>query len=104
MILWALARLLALGEEDGLQLFGGLLERYAENGDTVYFAENFRFVDKLVLHPVVEEKGLRFSRERIQIDGGMRLVGKVSDKDLSFGALLAADKDENQAQLAKALF
>ena len=100
----ALARLLALEEEDSLQLFGGLLERYAEEGDTVYFAENFRFVDKLVLHPVVEEKGLRFSSERIQIDGGMRLVGKVSDKDLSFGALLAADKDENQAQLAKALF
>lgn len=54
--------------------------------------------------PVVEKKKLKISAQRVEIDGGMRLVGETSDKDLSYGALLAADKDEYQAELAKALF
>ena len=47
---------------------------------------------------------MKISDTRLDLDGGMRLVGKVSDKDLTYGALLAADKDANQANLAKELF
>ena len=100
----ALQKLLALNKEDAVRMCDNLLCRYAETGDTVYFAENFKYTDAIVSLPVCKEKNLQFAKERIAIDGGMRLIGKIADKDLSFGALLSADRDENQASLAAALF
>ncbi len=100
----ALQKLIALGKEDTLLMCKNLLEKYAEAGDTVYFAENFKYAAEVERLPVCEKKGLRFAKERLPLDGGMKLIGDVADKDLSFGALLAADKDECQATLAKALF
>ena len=100
----ALQKLLALPKEDAVILCENLLCQYAEMGDTVYFAQNFKYAETVETLPVCKEKGLTFAKEKIAIDGGMRLVGKVADKDLSFGALLSADRDEHQAGLAKALF
>lgn len=100
----ALLRLVGLEKEDCLKLTAALLEKYAEKGDVVFFAENFRYVKEASALPIVEKRGLKIADERLPIDGGMRLVGKVSDKDLSYGALLATDKDANQAELAKELF
>ncbi len=100
----ALLRLVALEKEDCLKLAASLLEKYAEAGDEVFFAENFKYAEDVARLSVVEKKGLKLSERRLPLDGGMRLVGKVSDKDLSYGALLATDKDEHQAELAKKLF
>ena len=100
----ALQNLIALSKEDTLCMCKNLLEKYAETGDTVYFAENFKYASEVERLPVCEKKGLHFAKQRISMDGGMKLVGEIADKDLSFGALLAADKDEYQATLAKALF
>ena len=44
------------------------------------------------------------AKESQEIGGGLRLIGKVSDKDLSFKALVLADRDKNQASLARELF
>lgn len=38
----------------------------------------------------------------MEIDGGIFLKGKISDKDLSYGALLALDREEYQAKIAAA--
>ena len=100
----ALARLLSLEKAEMLKWTSALLERYAEAGDTVFFAENFKYAEEVVALPVVEKKSLKISLQRLPLDGGMKLVGEKSDKDLSFGALLAADQDASQAQLAKELF
>ena len=100
----ALGRLRALEKEDCIKLFTRLLEAYAETGDTVYLAESFAYEKELSILPIVAQRNLRFATERIDIDGGMKLVGEKSDKDLSFGALLTADKEENQAALAMELF
>lgn len=100
----ALERLKTLSKEDCLQLYSTLLDTYAEEGDAVYFAANFAYAKEIANLPIVEQRKLRVSMETLDIDGGLRLIGKVSDKDLSFGALLAADKEENQAQLARELF
>lgn len=54
--------------------------------------------------PVMAEKNLTISSRRIEIDGGFRLRGVSSDKDLSYGALLAADRDEYQADMAAEIF
>lgn len=100
----ALLRLVALDKEDCLKLATALLEKYAEQGDEVFFAENFKYAKEVSALPVVQKRGLSVSSTRLPLDGGMRLVGKVSDKDLSYGALLTTDKDAHQADLAKELF
>lgn len=100
----ALERLVALPKADALALTDRLLKAYAETGDTVYFAKNYAFVEDAVLLPVVKAKNLDFSRERIAADGGFLLKGKTSDKNLTYGVLLAADRDEYQASIAKELF
>ena len=100
----ALERLVKASKEDSVALVKRLLTAYAEIGDEIVFAENFAYVEEVKILPVIKEKNLRVSEKRIAIDGGLRLVGKTSDKDLSYGALLLADKEENQSALALKIF
>ncbi|MBR2341108.1 MAG: hypothetical protein IKA72_01695 [Clostridia bacterium] len=100
----ALQRLLSLEKEDCLALYSALLEKYAEPNDEVFLAKNFAYEQEFRVLPVIEKRGLTVSKDRIDIEGGMRLVGKLADKELSFTALLAADKERNQAELARKLF
>ena len=100
----ALDKLINLSKEECLRLVTALLKKYAESGDELFFAENFKFVDEVKILPIVKEKGLKIAKTKLPLDGGMKLIGEVSDKDLSYGALLATDRDENQAELARKLF
>jgi V/A-type H+-transporting ATPase subunit E len=100
----ALGRLLEASQEEQIRLVETLLEVYAEEGDEVCFANNFRYQDEVKILPIVAEKKLSFAGETLAIDGGLRLRGKISDKDLSFGALLAADRENYQADLAAKIF
>jgi len=100
----ALNRLVCLEKADALALTEKLLERYAEEGDEVVFAETFPFVEEVCTLPVYERKKLVVSAKRLPHLGGMRLVGEKSDRDLSFGALLDADREQYQSALARALF
>lgn len=97
-------RLIGLEKEDALSLANSLLTEYAEEGDIVFFAENYKYVAEVALLPIIKQRGLEISTQRIAIDGGFILQGKKSDKDLSYNALLAADRDEHQAAIAKELF
>ncbi len=100
----ALGSLLALPKEDAIKLVGALLEKYAEAGDELFFAENFKYAEEVSILPVIKAREITISKQRLAIDGGIKLVGKVSDKDLSYKALLATDKDRYQADLARKLF
>lgn len=100
----ALDKLLSLGEGECLSLTDKLLNSYAEEGDEIVFAENYRYPERAAALPVVRERNLKISRDRAKIDGGLLLRGAVSDKDLSFGALLSADREEYQADIAAELF
>lgn len=100
----AKVRLIEASKEDCLALFSILLGKYAEEGDEIWLAENFKYEDGLKLLPVLKERNLTVAKERLPLDGGMRLKGKICDKDLSFGALLAADREKHQAALAAKLF
>ena len=100
----AFARLKGLDEEDALALAGRLLEEYAEEGDEILFAADYPYAAFVARLPVVAEKKLTLSPERGEIGGGFVLRGKTSDKDLSYGALLAADREEHQAEIAAELF
>lgn len=100
----ALSRLMSLSKEDSVALIARLLEAYAEEGDEVYFSKNFAYEEEAKLLPVFAEKKLRVSLEKLSIEGGVRLKGEKADKDLSYAALLQADKEEYQAELAKKIF
>ena len=100
----ALSRLLELSKEDSVKLVSSLLKQYAEEGDEIIFAENFAYAEEIKRLPVIEERGLTLAQERLPLSGGVRLRGRLSDKDLSYGALLLADREDNQAKIAAELF
>lgn len=101
----ALERLNALEKQAALRLADTLLRKYAEEGDEVVFAPDYRFRAEVGKLPVVKEKNLIVSpKETKKIEGGFILCGKTADKDISYGALLAADREENQAELAAKIF
>jgi vacuolar-type H+-ATPase subunit E/Vma4 len=100
----ALERLVTLDKEDAVLLSERLLTKYAEKGDEIVFAENFKFVTEIALLPIVEELGLTISKERIKLSGGFLLKGVKADKDLSYTALLSADREAHQAELAREIF
>lgn len=97
-------RLVKADKEDSIAFVEKLLEKYAEEGDEAFFAKDFRYLDDVKILPVVKKKGVKISDERIAIDGGFCLKGAICDKDLSFDAILKADRDEYQAKLAAELF
>ncbi len=101
-------RLRNLSEEDTLKLFGRLLSSYAEEGDSVVFADDFGYVDQVALLPVFLQRKLSVLKaekaQGVHVDGGLYLVGKTADKDLTFDALLKADFEERQAEIVNALF
>ena len=100
----ALKSLQELGKAEGVHLVSKLLEEFAEEGDEVMFAENFKYAQDVSKLDVVKEKKLKISAKRAEIDGGVLLIGKNSDKNLSFSALLAADREEHQAEIAARIF
>lgn len=102
-------RLIDLGEEETLALFNRLLCLYAEEGDAVIFADGFRYTEGVKLLPVFAGKKLKAVYDGaafagVKIDGGLYLAGKTADKDLSFDALLKADREENESRIAAELF
>ena len=100
-------RLFGLNEEETLFLFNRLLCAYAEEGDKVIFADGFAYEKAVTLLPVFTQKKLTVpsgGQNSATIDGGMYLVGKTADKDLSFNALLKADRAENESDVASFLF
>ncbi len=100
----ALAQLLALGRHESVALAERLLKENAEAGDEIVFAENFSYAAEVTKLPVVRERGLTVCGKREKFSGGFILRGKHSDKDVSFGAILAADREEHQAEIARAIF
>lgn len=100
----ALAKLVALDKSASLSLADRLLSGYADEGDEIVFAQNYKYAAEVAALDTVKKKKLKISGEKREMDGGFILRGKSSDKDLSYGALLAVDREENQAAIAAAVF
>jgi vacuolar-type H+-ATPase subunit E/Vma4 len=100
----ALKKLVDLNAEDTLAWVGRLLEAYAEEGDVIYFAQNFLYAEKVMSLAVVAKKKLTSAKERVNLSGGFLLKGKDSDKDLSYAKLLADDKEENAGTVLRGLY
>ena len=100
----ALGRMISLSEEECLALTDRLLKAYAEEGDEIFFAASYLYIPAAARLPVVTEKKLKISAEKAAVRGGFVLRGTASDKDLSYETLLAADRDEHQADIASEIF
>ena len=100
----ALGLLVALDKPTALYLAEKLLKAYADDGDEIIFAENYRYAQDVMKLPVVKEKNLKQSSKTAKIDGGFTLCGVNSDKNLSYGSLLSADREERQAEIALQIF
>lgn len=87
-----------------LALTRELLERFAEEGDEIVFAGGFPCTAEVSKLKVVSDRKLKITFGAADIDGGFVLRGAKSDKDLSFGALLAADRAEHEAEIAAEIF
>ncbi len=100
----ALAALLCLERREAVSLSERLLREYAEEGDEIVFSKEFPYCGEVAKLSVAVQKKLTVSEERPDLGGGFVLRGKTSDKDVSYRALLAADREAHQAEIARALF
>ena len=100
----ALAALVGLNKKDSVALAERLLSAHAEKGEEILFSLQYPYVDEVMALPIVKKLALTASSERVELGGGFVLRGKTCDKDLSYPALIEADRSAHQAELATALF
>lgn len=100
----ALDKLIALDKQSSLSLAEKLLYDFAEEGDEILFAANYKYSAEVAKLNVLKEKKLKIASGKADALGGFVLKGKNSDKDVSYGALLQFDREEYQAEIAAAVF
>lgn len=82
-----------------------LISENADDGDEIVLAENDSVSEKDILAlKVVKEKNLTVSKESGNFKGGVMLVGKLCDKDLSFERLIEDKKDFYMSKVVEKLF
>ena len=85
-------------------LIAALIDKYAEEGDTVILSKNAPLsVDEVKKMKKASSLGLAVQKTG-EFDGGMVLAGKKFDKDLTFSALVEAVKEETETEVAEKLF
>lgn len=98
----ALRSLMSLSEEESVKLLSALLKKYAEKGDAVALSADYPY--RAAVEKAIVKAGFTLSSARADIRGGFYLYGKKCDRDVSYGALLEADREEHQAELAAKIF
>ena len=85
-------------------LIAALIDKYAEEGDTVILSKNAPLsTDEVKKMKKASSLGLAVQKTG-EFDGGMVLAGKKFDKDLTFSALVEAVKEETETEVAEKLF
>lgn len=98
----ALESLFRIPEKESTELLLSLLKIYAREGDVVSLSEDYPY--PAAAEKAVAKAGYKLSSKRAKIKGGFYLLGKKCDRDVSYAALLKADREENQAELAAKIF
>ena len=101
----ALKRLQGMPKKEYLSFIVALLSEYAENGEQILLSCD-KVISKADLEKeqVVIDKNLSVLNERGDFIGGIQLIGKVSDRDLSFNAILEEKKEMLTAKIVAELF
>lgn len=100
----ALDGLINLGEKDSLCIAERVLKEYADDGDEILFDVSYKHTAAVAKLPIISEKSLKIAKSKGKLGGGFILKGKSCDKDVSYGAMLAADREERVAEIAAQLF
>ncbi len=105
VFLRAYDKLCALQKSDYLALVDKLLVLSAEDGDEVVLSDDGVITDgDIKTLGVYKERSLTVSPEKGDFKGGVKLIGKICDKDLSFRQVLDEKKDSLSAKIAEELF
>ena len=100
----ALNKLKELKKADAVAFADKILQEYAEEGDTIAFASDFKYAQEVSHLDICAEKKLKIALNAEGVNGGFVLRGKLADTDVSYGALLSADREEKQVEIATAVF
>ena len=81
------------------------IEEFADEGDEVVLSMDCVLTEKDISESdVFCRKKLSVSKTIGKFIGGVMLVGKVSDKNLTFHEIISAEKEKNAPKVAKKLF
>ncbi len=100
----AYKKLCDLPKAEAVALAEKLLTEYAGEGEEVAFAADYKWAREVSKLPVVAEKKLKISLNAAGVEGSFVLRGKSVDKNISYLALLAEDKENYQGELAADIF
>ncbi|HCY51581.1 MAG TPA: hypothetical protein DHU65_02620 [Clostridiales bacterium] len=105
VFLRAYDKLCALQKSDYLALVDKLLVLSAEDRDEVVLSDDGVITDgDIKTLGIYKERNLTVSPEKGDFKGGVKLIGKICDKDLSFRQVLDEKKDSLSAKIAEELF
>lgn len=89
----AYQKMCKLEKEKYLSLVISLIEKSAEEGDQILLSKDGVLVEK-DLKEVLAQRNLSVCKEKGDFVGGIMLLGKNCDKDLTFSAVLEERKDQ----------
>ena len=98
----AYQQLSKLNDKERLAFVGTLLDKFAEQGETVYVTEKD---GKLVTQKYLDglNKGLKLGKKYVTADGGILLEGNGYEKDLTLGRVIAYAREQTEGKVAAAL-
>lgn len=98
-------KLCSLKKKDYLKFVLDLIGKYAEEGDEIVLSSDKVLSAKdMDGAAAVKAKRLTVSEKFGDFKGGVFLVGKKSDKDLTFKSVVAEEKEKRTASVAEKLF
>ena len=100
----ALSELKELKKSDAVAFADKILQEHAEDGDIIAFAPDFKYAQEVSRLDICAEKKLKIALNAEGVNGGFVLRGKISDKDVSYIALLLADREQYEVEIAAAVF
>lgn len=101
----ALNILQTLKKADYLKLVLKLIEKNADNGDTIVLSlDGVINGDDLLKSSIVADKKLTVAKKKGNFTGGVMLVGSACDKDLTFSALLEENREQIVNKINSELF
>lgn len=100
----ALEILAAMPKAEYAAFVGGLLEKFAEEGDRVILSQNCNCRAEIAALDIVRKRALIIENTPGDFVGGAVLIGKNSDKNITFEALVEGVREKKQAEVAERLF
>ena len=96
----AYEQLTKLSDSDRLDLIGSLLEKHAEDGETVYITQaDAKGVTQVWLNGF--EKNLTLGKKYIKADGGVVLEGDGYEKDLTLRSVIKYLREQTESKVSE---